>query len=68
MGGKAYTFHPSVVTSFDVRTLEMGAKIPVAYDESDPTSADIAEPWRMYAGPVVVTLLYAVFAYYAFLG
>jgi hypothetical protein len=68
VGGRSYSFHPSVVTNFDRGKLGVGAPVPVAYDESDPSSADIAEPWRMYAGPVVVTVLFAAFAYFAFLG
>jgi len=68
VAGKSYTFHPSVVTSFDVGKLAVGAQVPVAYDEHDPSSADLGEPWRMYAMPVIVTVLYAVFAYYAYLG
>ena len=67
VGGRAYTFQPSVITSFDVGRLELGAKVPVAYDPDDPDSADLAEPWRLYAGPAIATLLYAVVLYYAFL-
>lgn len=37
------------------------------YDPSDPSSADLAEAWRMYAGPVIATVLYAAFAGFAFL-
>jgi hypothetical protein len=68
VGGRTYTFHPSVVTSFDVGKLDVGARVPVAYDESDPSSADLGEPWRMYAGPVIVTVLYGAFVYLAFFG
>lgn len=66
--GQSYTFRPTVVTNFDAGRLEVGAKVAVAYDPSDPSSADIAETWRMYSGPVIATVLYLAFAYYAFLG
>ena len=66
VAGRWYTFHPSVVTSFDVWKLGVGVQVPVAYDESDPSSADIAAPWRMYWRPVLKTLVYAVCAYYLF--
>jgi len=36
----------------------VGVKVAVAYDPNDPTSADLAEPWRQYSGPVLVTLIY----------
>jgi hypothetical protein len=39
----------------------------VAYDSDDPTSADLAEPWRVYAPPVLATALYAVLLCIAFL-
>jgi hypothetical protein len=65
--GKSFSFHPSVITSLDVGRLAIGAKVPVAYDPDDSTSADLAEPWRMYAPPVVATALYAVLLYIAFL-
>lgn len=65
--GKSYTFSPSVITNFDVGKLAKGARVTVAYDPNDPTSADLAESWRLYAGPVIVTVLYLAFAYYAFL-
>ncbi len=68
VGGQSYTFHPSVVTNFDVGKLAVGARVPVVYDPSDPSSADLAEAWRMYAGPVIATVLYAAFAGFAFLG
>jgi hypothetical protein len=51
-----------------VGKLAVGAQVRVAYDESDPSSADLAEPWRMYSGPVIATALYAAFAYFAFFG
>jgi Protein of unknown function (DUF3592) len=63
VGRTSYTFHPSVITNFDVGKLEVGAKVPVAYDPDDPQSADLAEPWRLYAGPVIATLLYAAVLY-----
>jgi hypothetical protein len=56
-----------VITSLDVGRLGIGPRVPVAYDAADPTSADRAEPWRMYAPPVIVTALYAVLLYVAFL-
>lgn len=65
--GRSYTFHPSVITSLDVGKLELGATVPVAYDPDDPDSADLAEPWRMYAGPAIATALYATVLYFAFL-
>ena len=68
VGGQSYTFRPTVVTSLDAGKLEVGARVPVAYDPGEPASADIAEPWRMYSGPVIATVLYLAFAYYAFLG
>ena len=68
VGGKPYTFRPTVVTNFDAGKLAVGAQVAVAYDPSDPSSADIAETWRMYSGPVIATVLYLAFAYYAFLG
>jgi alkanesulfonate monooxygenase SsuD/methylene tetrahydromethanopterin reductase-like flavin-dependent oxidoreductase (luciferase family) len=37
------------------------------YDPDDPVNADLAEPWRMYAGPAVATALYAAVLYFAFL-
>ena len=55
------------ITSFDLGRLEVGAKVAIAYDPDDPQSADLAEPWRLYSGPVVATLLYAAVVYYAFL-
>jgi len=58
---------PSVITSLDVGKLEIGAKVPVADDPDDPDSADLAEPWCLYAGPTIATLLYAVALFYAFL-
>lgn len=67
VGRQSYTFHPSVITSFDTGRLEVGAKVSVAYDPDDPTSADFAEPWRLYSGPVIATLLYGAVLYYAFL-
>jgi hypothetical protein len=67
VAGRSYTFQPSVITNFDVGRLELGATVAVAYDPDDPTSADLAEPWRMYSGPVVATALYAAFLYFAFL-
>jgi hypothetical protein len=68
VGGQPYTVHPSVITNFDAGKLEMGAQVPVTYDESDPSSADIAEPWRMDAGSVIATVLYVAFVYVAFFG
>jgi hypothetical protein len=68
VGGKAYTFRPSVGTSLDAGSLEMGARVTVAYDPGDPASADLAEPWRMYSMPVIVTALYLAVAWYAFFG
>jgi hypothetical protein len=63
----ALPFHPSVITSLDVGKLAVGATVPIAYDPNDPKSADLAESWRLYAGPVIATLLYAAVLYYAFL-
>ncbi len=68
VAGRSSTFHPSVVTSFDVGRLDVGVEVPVAYDESDPSSADIAAPWRMYWRQVMKTLVYAVCAYDLFPG
>lgn len=56
-----------LITSFDAGRLEVGAKVSVAYDPDDPESADCAEPWRLYAGPVIATVLYGAVLYYAFL-
>src|SRR5262245_40926908 len=61
--GKSFTFQPSVITNLDVGRLEIGATVPVAYGPADPTSADLAEPWRLYTPPVLVTALYAVLLY-----
>jgi hypothetical protein len=58
--GTAYTFQPSLLTSLDGSRLALGATVPVAYDPADPRSADLADPWRRYAGPVIATALYAV--------
>jgi alkanesulfonate monooxygenase SsuD/methylene tetrahydromethanopterin reductase-like flavin-dependent oxidoreductase (luciferase family) len=41
--------------------------VPVPNDPDDPASVDLAEPWRMYAPPVVATALSAVLLYIAFL-
>lgn len=67
VGRTSNTFNPSVITSLDAGRLEVRAKGTAAYDPNDPKNADIAEPWRMDAGPVIAAALYAVFAYYAFL-
>ena len=67
VGGRSHTFQPSVITNFDVGRLEIGAKVEVAYDPDDPESADFAEPWRLYSGPVIATLLYTAVLCYAFL-
>jgi hypothetical protein len=64
--GRPITFQPSAITSFDVGKLELGAKVAVAYDPNDPTSADLAAPWRRYSGPVLVTLIYLAALYYLF--
>jgi hypothetical protein len=65
--GREFRFSPSVVTNFDAGTLAIGAKVAVAYDPNDPTSADLAEPWRQYSGPVLVTLTYVAALYYLFI-
>jgi len=65
--GREFRFHPSVVTNFDVGKLAVGVKVAVAYDPNDPTSADLAEPWRQYSGPVLVTLIYLAALYYLFM-
>ena len=44
----------------------MGAKVAVAFDPYDPGSADLAEPWRLYSGPVIAALLYLAALYYLF--
>jgi hypothetical protein len=67
VGGRSYAFPPSLITSLDVGKLEVGAKVPVTYDRDDPENADLAEPWRRYAGPAIVTALYAAVLYFAFL-
>jgi hypothetical protein len=64
--GREFRFSPSVVTNFDVGKLTVGSKVAVAYDPNDPASADLAEPWRLYSGPVIATLLYLVALYYLF--
>ena len=64
--GRLIRFTPSVITNFDVGRLELGAKVRVAYDPADPANADLADPWRRYSGPVLVTLLYLAALYYLF--
>ncbi len=64
--GREFHFNPSVVTNFDVGRLEIGARVAVAYDPNDPAGADLAEPWRLYSGPVIATLLYLAAGYYLF--
>jgi hypothetical protein len=66
--GTVYTFRPSIVTSADAGKLDVGTKVPVAYDPSDPASADLAESWRMYGMPAIVTALYLALAWYVFFG
>jgi hypothetical protein len=68
VGGTAHTFRPSIVTSGDAGKLDVGAKVPVAYDPSDPASADLAEPWRLYGMPVIVSVLYLALAWYVLFG
>ena len=65
--GRSYAFHPSLITTLDVGKLEVGAKVAVAYDPDDPANADLAEPWRLYAGPAIATALCAAVLYFAFL-
>ena len=64
--GREFRFSPSVVTNFDVGKLTVGTKVAVAYDPSDPGSADLAEPWRLYSGPAIAALLYLATLYYLF--
>ncbi len=57
-GGSEFRFRPSVVTRAD-RRIAIGAKVPVAFNPNAPTEADIATPWRLVFGPVLLTVLSA---------
>jgi hypothetical protein len=64
--GQEYTFFPSVVTFLDRQEKKVGNQVPVAYNPTNPKDAEIAIPWRMYASPVILTVLYGVILWVSF--
>jgi hypothetical protein len=66
VGSQDYTFFPSVVTFLDRQEKKVGTQVPVAYNPTNPQDAEIAIPWRMYASPVILTVIYGVILYISF--
>jgi hypothetical protein len=64
--GRDYTFTPSIITILDTRQNNVGAPVTVAFNPANPTEAELAAPWRLYAPPVLLTALFAAAVYIRF--
>ena len=64
VGGHTYEFRPSLTLVVERKKKAIGRKLPVVYNPSDPSDADVGTPIRRYLPAAIVTVSYAVFMYW----
>ena len=64
VGGRRYSFMPSLVLPGEAKPTSIGRKVAVAYNPENPEDAEVAAPYRRYLSPVVVSVIYGAFLYY----
>jgi hypothetical protein len=65
VGGRRYSFLPSLVMPGEAKPKSIGRKVAVAYNPANPEDAEVAVPYRLYLPPIVVTVISVAFLYCA---